>query len=442
MIVRVLFVIVASLACACGGPTEPTSQSDQLQEGMAAEGQPVAQPAKVPDTKEKEEEVAPPLPPAKPTQPAKVLHKQAADQPPKTPPADRDRAAKPRVSVARQAGGEPVLLIDCPWRKYPRPSIQIALVLDDKADLASLQPLPLDGIVASSLWERQIGSLNKPAHASSREIVKNTTAFIEYAAGKLLTHRARENSLGKPSAYALDEELGTLLVFYRLESWADDRGVFRLALGDIDLTSKFSQPGRIRVWLLSEEKVALSATVAWPGDRPEKKADKQPADQPPAEKKQLPPKPSTSKTSVPDATPRQVAPKPEVKAPKPKADAPKTWAAPKQTGPVITPADTKPKLPPTDKPPARVDFDKMAIDELANYIEQTWGPSMSKQVRKSWTGAWFNYYQVKNPLIVRRAVFLSLLKSCHKDQPPGKLRDAFAALYFKLKKSDYKNEKK
>lgn len=441
MIVRVLLVIFVSLACACGGPTEPTSQSDQLQEGMAGEGQPVAQPAKAPETKKKEEKVAPPLPLAKPTQPAKVPHKQAADQPPKTqpaktPPADRDRAAKPRVSVARQAGGEPVLLIDCPWQKYPRPSIQITLVLDDKVDLASLQPLPLDGIAASSLWERQIGSLNKPAHASSREIVKNTTAFIEYADGKLLTHRARENSLGKPSAYALDEELGTLLVFYRLESWADDRGVFRLALGDIDLASKFSQPGRIRVWLLSEEKVVLSATVVWPGEQPEKKIDKQPADQPPAEKKQPPPKPK------PEVVKPKTVPKPVLKAPKPKADAPKTWAAPKQTGPVITPADTKPTLPPTDKPPAKVDFDKMTIDELANYIEQTWGPSMSKQVRKSWTGAWYNYYQVKNPWIVRRAVFLSLLKSCHKDQPPGKLRDAFAALYFKLKKSDYKKEKK
>lgn len=257
MTVRVLLIFAICLASACGGPSEPADQPAKPQVDKVPEAQPVAQPAQA----VAEDEVAPPVPPIEP----KVLAKHADEQPPGARPVSAVGLAKSGISVVRQANGEPVLLINCPWRKYQRPSIQISLVLDDKVDLSSLQPLRVNDVAADALWKIQIASINKPTHAASRELVKNTTAFIEYNDGKLLKHRARENSQGKPAAYALEEQLGTLLVFYRLEPWLDDRGTFRLALADIDLPSKFASPGRIQVWLLSEEKVVWSADAKWPG---------------------------------------------------------------------------------------------------------------------------------------------------------------------------------
>jgi len=59
---------------------------------------------------------------------------------------------------------------------------------------------------------------------------------------------------------------------------------------------------------------------------------------------------------------------------------------------------------------------------------------MSADVRKAWAAGWFNYYEKKNPDRVRRAVFLSLLRTCYKKQASGPLRDAFATLYVKLRK--------
>jgi len=217
MTARVLLILAICFTSACGGPTEPAAQPDQPQADKAAKSRPVAQASKT----AAEEEFAPPVPPVEPVE-AKVLAKHADEQRPVAQPARPvGLAKKAGLSVARQPNGEPVLLINCPWHKYPRPSIQISLVLDDKVDLSSLQPLKLNGIAADSLWKLQIESLNKPAHAASRELVRTTTAFIEYNDGKLLKHRARENSRGKASAYALAEQLGTLMVFYRLERYPD-----------------------------------------------------------------------------------------------------------------------------------------------------------------------------------------------------------------------------
>ncbi len=458
MTVRVLLILTICFASACGGPSEPAAQPTQPPVDKASKARPSAQVTQT----IVEDEIAPPVPPEEPTVEPRVLAKHADEKSPNTglvrPAA---LAKKSGISVVKQSNGEPVLLVNCPWRKYPRPSIQISLVLDEKVDLAALKPLRIDGIFADALWKQQVGSLNKPAHAATHELVKTTTAFIEYNDGKLLKHRARANSQGKASAYALETQLGTLLVFYQLEPWVDGQGTFRLTLADIDLPSKFASSGRVKVWLLSEEKVVWSANVAWPGKEP---AGQRPTVGKTPEAKPLTPKPLVPKSAVPkSAVPKSAVPKSAVPKTKPPATAPKpvfpkpedkkpvaTDVAPKppvkapETGPSLSPADMKPSLPATVKPtpvkpPAPVkpkkptDTRKMTVDELAGHIEKTWGPTMSTSVRKSWVAGWHNYYVAVNPFNVRKAVFMSLLKTCHKEQPPSELRDAFAILYLRLK---------
>lgn len=74
------------------------------------------------------------------------------------------------------------------------------------------------------------------------------------------------------------------------------------------------------------------------------------------------------------------------------------------------------------------------IEQLVARIEEQWGADMSSDVRKHWVAGCHNYFKTKNPLSVRRAVFMSLLRSCYRQQPPGALRDAFADLYVRLRK--------
>ncbi len=76
----------------------------------------------------------------------------------------------------------------------------------------------------------------------------------------------------------------------------------------------------------------------------------------------------------------------------------------------------------------------MSIDQLAGHIERRWGSTMPPGVRKNWVAGWHNYYRTENPLEVRRAVFMTLLRSCYREQQPGELRDAIAALYVKLRR--------
>lgn len=76
----------------------------------------------------------------------------------------------------------------------------------------------------------------------------------------------------------------------------------------------------------------------------------------------------------------------------------------------------------------------MSIDELAAYIEQTYGKSMSPYVRAEWSKGWAGYYKRQNPDDVRRSVFMALLRNCWQAQPSGELRNALATLYLKLRK--------
>jgi hypothetical protein len=403
--------------------------------------------------------------------------------------------AAPAVSVERNSIGLPILKISYPWNRHTRPSLQIALMKDPQADSGLLEPLAIPGEAAVALWSSQVKRLHQPIFPSSTATVGTTSALLEFDSGKrLLTVRGSDNALKKPAAYGYEEKDGSRAVFYLLEQWLDSRGNFQLDLSDVDLLPKFAEKGQLRLWLLDREKVVWTQTVAWPGKETEKAGAKSPpADplpkkpepmvdkpkvetttasqpakidrpgnspgtvvdvRPPASpEKASPLKPAESEPRLSPLPPAKLAPSGAQLAPTPLATVP----APAAKTPVSTPAGpastsvlgpaasggksvvAKPETSsvastPKKTPSGSPRVEEMNIDELADYIEHRWGETMSAEVRRSWLGGWHNYYRVSNPEPVRRVVFMSLLITCFKAQPSGELRDAFAMLYWKLKR--------
>lgn len=351
-----------------------------------------------------------------------------------------------QASIEKLDNGEPVLVVQAAWKELRRPSLQVMLVTDPKADLAKFQPIAIDGVRAQTLWEEQLGKINKPVFPNARDVLKTSTAFLEYNGSQWVRVRSRINSLGCPAAYAVEDKQGLLLVFFLLDRWSDRQGAIRIALPDLDVASNFAQPGRLKIWLLNEEKpVATVATVTWPG-KPSPAVASQPGD-----KKDKPTptdtKPDVAKTSPPATGGAKTPPAPTTK-PRPGSTASvatsgKATAAPQKseppktdTKPAPVPSATKPAATTPPKPagpPTLAELQAMSIPDLANSIERVYGSQMSAAVRKNWQGGINYYFQSPNPEAVRRDVLMTLVRVCWKEQQPGDLRNAFAVLYLKLK---------
>jgi len=368
-----------------------------------------------------------------------------------------------QATVEKAENGDPVLVVRVGWKDVSRASLQVALAVDPKADLAKLAPISLDGARAQSLWEEQVAAINKPLFPNARDVRKTSTVFMEYNGAQWLRVRSRENSLGRPAAYAVQDKEGTLLVLYLLDRWADDQGAIRIALADLDVATKFAQPGQLKIWLLGDGKVVTSVVAAWPG-KPGAGVVGQPAEAvKPGEARPSQPQAKPEKSSSPAVTAsdtKKTPPPPASPAVKPVAKPAASKPAQATTGPATTgpakpptavnappavPATAKPSsvVPPATSsvaaggqaalPPGKQDIQDMSINDLTSYIERTYADQMSQSVRKSWLGGMRNYYHSENPEVVRRDVFMALLRSCWKEQRPGEMRNAFATLYLKLK---------
>ncbi len=348
-----------------------------------------------------------------------------------------------QATVEKSSTGDPVLSIKAAWKGLRRPSLQIMLVTDAKADLAKLAPIAIDGSRAQMLWEEQVGKINKPVFPNARDVLKTSMAFLEFNGAQWMRVRARVNSLGRPAAYAVEDKQGTLLVFYLLEHWADDQGTIRIAVTDLDVAVNFAQAGRLKVWLLNEEKVVSTATADWPGKPAPavtgssgEKGSKPSA----STAKPATPQAEVAKTSVPAASDAKKTASPTPQAPP--AAKPAAVAAEKPVAPPQKPEPPKavsvppaaPAKPAASSGPPTVDEMKaMSIPDLANSIERNYAGQMNAAVRKSWQGGMRNYFQSDNPESVRRDVFMTLLRACWREQQPGDLRNGFAVLYQKLK---------
>lgn len=351
----------------------------------------------------------------------------------------------------------PTLVIEAGWKTLTRPSIQIEVVTDPQADLSKLSPIPLNGAQALTLWEQQVAAINKPLFPNSRDLLKTSTAFLEYRGGQWVRVRSRTNSQGRPAAYAVEDKRGTGLAFYLLDAWADNQGAIRIALADLDVAPKYAEPGRLKVWLLSDDKVVGSATADWPGKPataavPGAENGKSGANLKLGSTKPAPtvavPGPKAAAPDTQATAPAKVnTPPATVAAPSPTKTAEvQTPSAAKPTPNPVEPAKTpdktasnagaKPSAPSTSQTPADTgpkDIHAMSIDELTTHIERTYADQMNRSVRKAWLGGMRNYYQNENSESFRRDLFMTLLKACWKEQRQGDLRNAFAVLYQKLK---------
>jgi hypothetical protein len=283
--------------------------------------------------------------------------------------------------------------------------------------------------MAVATWKHEINMLNQPIQGAPGQIRRTSMELMELGNQKLLRILGQDNSLKKPAAFGIEEN-GLRLVFFVLDAWTDAHGDFRLGLQDIDRAAeKYAQPGRLRVWLLDDEKPIWSDTVAWPG-----KQEKLPAAKP---VEPVPPKMEVAPPSVlPGMAPSMpVMPTvPDVSAAHP---APLWPANPASSA--IPPSNSRPPQPAS--PPAPVDVKEMTVDQLVDHIEKTWGAQMSPRVRREWQGGTFYFYKTQNPTADRMNVFVRVVKDCFWETPAGDLHDALSLLYVKLKQRQPRAER-
>jgi hypothetical protein len=347
--------------------------------------------------------------------------------------------AKPELSVSVLPSGEPVLEIRYPWSEFSRPSIQMAWT-ENEAGVAGLKPIALDDVRAEALWQKEIGRIDQPKFPGSLEPVKTTLSFLERKDGKPISLRAGKNSLGKAAGYAADESAGSSLVFYLLNSWGDETGSLKFVLGDLEMATKLAKPGKVQVWFLSQEQPVWDATVDWPGKQPAREVAQQPAASAPEMPSPQMPDAASNLLVAPGAEasspsgPDGLSVAPTLEPPTSPVDTGTPAPAPNPGETVVASPAAQPQPAKSEEPtPAtKPDFEKMSIDELAGHIEKQYGATMSPVVRKYWVGGLNNYYRSKNPLPVRRSVFMDLLRSAYDEKPPVELRQALRALFFKL----------
>ena len=171
------------------------------------------------------------------------------------------RPSGPYVSLARQATGEPMLVVDYPWKTHARPSIEVSTLPDDEAQWPEIRPLFfldkfMRGRVATAMYACLDGSEKVPTSTSLVE------EGVEY---EVFGDR---NSFDRPSVSVACRtpvqkigQVATRALFCLLEPWAVDR---RRLLFDLP-SEHFAGPSKLRVWLLRGDAVLWSETVDWPG---------------------------------------------------------------------------------------------------------------------------------------------------------------------------------
>jgi hypothetical protein len=382
------------------------------------------------------------------------------DAPQVTPPKKGAEPTSPQATVTVPDSGLPVLSIrswkqeaghhDLAQKVLDRPSIQMALVLDKAAEPALLSPLAIDGSSALTTWKHEIEMLDQPIQGVPGQTRKSSMAFLEYGDHKLLRLRAHDNSSGKAAVYGLDET-GTRLVFYVLEPWTDLRGDFRVELHDLDVANQFCQPGRVRIWLLDDEKPFWSDTIAWPGKQ-EAKVHVRESNAAPANPR-IPPEVSGTPAARSPLDGREpVAGRPAMPTTNiaPPGNASPNVAGPTSTAPAVAqpanrlpmtsppawpanPAPAASSNPEPPRPQRPVDIKQMSVDELVDHIEKKWQSQMASSVRRKWQGGIFYFYKTENPPADRLNIFMNVVRDCYWSQSSGELRDAFLVLYVKLK---------
>jgi hypothetical protein len=164
------------------------------------------------------------------------------------------------VSVITQHTGGPLLVIRYPWKRHALPSVEVRVLAEDEVDNRLLRPL---------FFQRRImkgGITEAVYHCQDRsEGVRQTATFLKDNIDFDIF--GARNSLGRPSVCVacrtttVDPPPETRAAFCLLDAWALDERTLNLELP----AKYFSEPGKIRVWLIRDKDIVWTATTTWPG---------------------------------------------------------------------------------------------------------------------------------------------------------------------------------
>lgn len=207
-------------------------------------------------------------------------------RPPDKKPAAEDRG-EAFVSIVKRPTGEPILVVKYPWKRHAHPSVEVRTLHPSEVQNPLIRPL----FFAQDLMKGDVTTAIYHCQDNSDEL-QQTASFTKE--GMDFEIFGARNSLGKPSvcvacrpeakhgvletpggrnveefgsdlaaiyAARLDREPETRAAFSLLDGWALDDHTLYLELP----TKYFSNPGKIRVWLLRGEDIVWTANADWPG---------------------------------------------------------------------------------------------------------------------------------------------------------------------------------
>ncbi|NUQ63167.1 MAG: hypothetical protein HUU20_11875 [Pirellulales bacterium] len=163
------------------------------------------------------------------------------------------------LEVKQQLTGDPILVVNYPWIRHQRPTIEIRR-LDDTPETTAARPLYfgseyMHGTNLAAMYRCEELSAGLPA---STEFTKDEVRFIV---------TGRRNPLEKPSVVVRCQSekpgprYGVRAVYGLLEAWAVNNKTLFLELPRED----FAQPGRIEAVFYRGEDVVWTERADWPG---------------------------------------------------------------------------------------------------------------------------------------------------------------------------------
>ncbi len=166
------------------------------------------------------------------------------------------------ISVSSDHTGSPILLVEYPWDRHVRPSVEVRMLGEDEPDDHRVRPLHflndfMTGEMNVAVFRCQVDA------ADTRRTTTTTKREIEF---ELIGDR---NSLGKAAVCVCcstqtpfdESQRVNRAAFGLLGPWAADRGTLHLELPQ----EYFTKPGTMRVWLLRGDDIVWSQVTQWPG---------------------------------------------------------------------------------------------------------------------------------------------------------------------------------
>jgi hypothetical protein len=176
----------------------------------------------------------------------------------------------------------PMLEIQCPWKQYTKPSVEVRLLLPDENDTPEVRPLAFVGVVMkgeltnavykaredvsetpfvrsfpSSEGEFQVFGFKNQLQREAIHIV-----FLPATAGPNGGKASQATAAAQATAPADAQTPAPVrTTFYFLNAWAIDSETLRLELP----AKHYGKAGRLRVWFLRDDSVLWQQTVPWPG---------------------------------------------------------------------------------------------------------------------------------------------------------------------------------